>query len=63
MSTLTVGQMHDILVFFNHDFPGKQVRSIRVKDSNTVSVTYLDDEGKLSFANYRFEFEFTARLV
>lgn len=60
---LTVGQMHDILVFFNQDFPGKQVRSIRVNDDYIVKITYINDEGTLSSADYRCKIEFTAHLI
>lgn len=60
---LTVGQMHDMLVFFNQDFPGKQVRSMRVNDDNIVRITYIDDGGQLSAATYQTNCEFTAHLV
>ena len=60
---LTVGQFHDMLVFFNQDFPGKQVRSIRVNDDGIVRIMYIDDEGTLSAAVYQTKCEFTAHLV
>lgn len=60
---LTAGQMHDIIVFFNQDFPGKQVRSIRCNDDYVVKITYIDDDGTLSYATYECKFEFTAHLV
>ena len=62
-NVLTVGQMHDMLVFFNQDFPGKKVRSIRVNDEGIVRVTYIEDDGSLSAANYQTNCEFTAHLV
>ncbi len=61
-SGLTVGQMHDMLVFFNQDFPGKQVRSIRIND-DVVKITYINDEGTLSSATYQTKCEFTAHLI
>lgn len=60
---LTVGQMHDMLVFFNQDFPGKQVRSIRVNDEDIVRITYIDEDGSLSAATYHTKCEFTAHLI
>lgn len=62
LNGLTVGQMHDILVFFSQDFPGKQVRTIRVID-RIVKIAYINDDGELSFAEYQFKIEFTAQLI
>lgn len=60
---LTVGQMHDMLVIFNQDFPGKQVRSIRINDDCIVKITYVNDEVTLSTAAYQTQSEFTAHLI
>lgn len=41
MLSLTTGQVHDLLVSFNHDYPGWNIRLIRVHD-DTVSIICVD---------------------
>ncbi len=62
MSGLCTGYLHDVLVSFSHDFPNKEIRSIRVTDYNVVRVTYVDDGDILASAEYRYSLDFTATL-
>lgn len=43
MLSLTTGQVHDLLVSFTHDYPGWNIRSIRVcACDDTVSISCVD---------------------
>ena len=60
---LTSEQMHDIIVFFNRDFPGKQIKSIWISDGGIVRIRYKEDEKIFKVAVYQCNCEFTAHLI
>lgn len=53
MLPLTTGQVHDLLVDFTHDYPGYNIRSIRVCTcDNVVSIHCIDAMGKYHRVQY-----------
>lgn len=54
MLSLTTGQVHDLLVNFTHDYPGYNIRSIRVcACDDTVSINCVDTMDMLHRVEYK----------
>lgn len=51
MLSLTTGQVHDLLVDFSHDYPGWNVRTIRLCDG-VVSISCIDVIGMHHIVKY-----------
>ena len=51
MLSLTTGQVHDLLVSFTHDYPGWNVRAIRLCD-DVVSISCVDAMGMYHRVQY-----------
>lgn len=51
MLSLTTGQVHDLLVDFTHDYPGWNIRAIRLCD-DTVSISCIDVTGGHHIVRY-----------
>lgn len=53
MLSLTTGQVHDLLVDFTHDYPGYNIRSIRVcACDDVVSISCIDAIGTYHRVQY-----------
>ena len=62
MKTLPLEYLQQVLSSFSNDFPGKEVKSVRVTEYDTVKITYAVDCFILSYAEYAYSVGFKAVL-